>query len=110
MTQARLVGPDGEEVESLDKPGEVLISSPNLFTGYLGNEEATKDAFDERGWLRTGDIGMFKKSPNGAEHLFILDRIKEMIKVKVGGLRRYLPCGACSADANAIPGSSSRSC
>ncbi|KAH6855930.1 hypothetical protein B0I37DRAFT_366142 [Chaetomium sp. MPI-CAGE-AT-0009] len=82
MTQARLVGPDGEEVESLDKPGEVLISSPNLFTGYLGNAEATKDSFDERGWLRTGDIGMFKKSPNGAEHLFILDRIKEMIKVK----------------------------
>lgn len=26
---------------------------------------------------------MFRKSPGGVEHLFILDRIKEMIKVKV---------------------------
>ncbi|KAK3290800.1 uncharacterized protein B0H64DRAFT_368292 [Chaetomium fimeti] len=82
LTEARLVGPDGEEIESLDKPGEILFSAPNLFIGYLGNPEATKAAFDERGWLRTGDIGMFKKSPNGTEHLFVLDRIKDMIKVK----------------------------
>jgi acyl-CoA synthetase (AMP-forming)/AMP-acid ligase II len=83
MIQARLVESDGNEVESLNSPGEVLLMSPTLFKGYLDNEEATRAAFDDRGWLRTGDIGMFKKSPNGAEHLFILDRIKEMIKVKV---------------------------
>lgn len=87
LTKARLVGPDGKEIESLNEAGEIFLSSPNLFRGYLGNEEATKESFDEGGWLRTGDVGMFKKSPNGAEHLFILDRIKEMIKVKVSGLR-----------------------
>ncbi|KAH6632038.1 hypothetical protein F5144DRAFT_592886 [Chaetomium tenue] len=82
LTKARLVGPDGKDIESLNEAGEIFLSSPNLFRGYLGNEEATKESFDEGGWLRTGDVGMFKKSPNGAEHLFILDRIKEMIKVK----------------------------
>lgn len=83
MTEARLVDPNGNEVEGLDSPGEVLIRAPNLFKGYLGNDQATKDSFDDKGWLRSGDIGMFKKSPSGTEHLFILDRIKEMIKVKV---------------------------
>jgi acyl-CoA synthetase (AMP-forming)/AMP-acid ligase II len=82
MTEARLVASDGREVEALETPGEVLLKAPNLFKGYLGNDQATKESIDNDGWLRTGDIGMFKKGPNGAEHLFILDRIKEMIKVK----------------------------
>ncbi|KAK0701266.1 hypothetical protein B0H67DRAFT_595721 [Lasiosphaeris hirsuta] len=82
MIQARLVDQNGAEVETLDSPGEIFLMSPTLFKGYLGNDEATKDSFDEHGWLRTGDIGMFKKSPNGTEHLVIRDRIKEMIKVK----------------------------
>lgn len=32
--------------------------------------------------MRTGDEGLFRKGPNGHEHLFIVDRIKELIKVK----------------------------
>jgi acyl-CoA synthetase (AMP-forming)/AMP-acid ligase II len=80
--KARLVGPAGEEIETLDTPGEVLLMSPTLFRGYLGNDGATESAFDGSGWLRTGDIGMFRKAPSGHEHLFVLDRIKDMIKVK----------------------------
>ncbi|KAK4169041.1 hypothetical protein QBC43DRAFT_296370 [Cladorrhinum sp. PSN259] len=82
--QARLVGPEGNEIEAFGAPGEILLHSPTLFKGYLGNEEATRNAFDSRGWLRTGDVGMFKQSLNGdgAEHLFVLDRLKELIKVK----------------------------
>ncbi len=80
--QARLLGPAGEEIETLDTPGEILLMSPTLFRGYLGNEAATGGAFNGGGWLRTGDIGMFRKAPSGHEHLFVLDRIKDMIKVK----------------------------
>ena len=80
--QARLVGPAGEEIETLDTPGEILLMSPTLFRGYLGNDAATGSAFDRSGWLRTGDIGMFRKAPSGHEHLFVVDRIKDMIKVK----------------------------
>jgi acyl-CoA synthetase (AMP-forming)/AMP-acid ligase II len=79
---ARLLGPAGEEIETLDTPGEILLMSPTLFRGYLGNDAATGGAFDGGGWLRTGDIGMFRKAPSGHEHLFVLDRIKDMIKVK----------------------------
>ncbi|KAK4105140.1 acetyl-CoA synthetase-like protein [Parathielavia hyrcaniae] len=81
--QARLVGPAGEEIEALDTPGEILLMSPTLFRGYLGNDAATEGAFDAAGWLRTGDVGLFTRAePSGHQHLFVLDRIKDMIKVK----------------------------
>ena len=83
LFEARLLGPEGQEIETLDTPGEVLLRSPSIFPGYLGDDEASTGAFDGDGWLRTGDIGMMKLGPNGTEHLFIVDRIKDMIKVKV---------------------------
>lgn len=33
--------------------------------------------------MRTGDEAVFKVGPKGTEHVFIVDRIKELIKVKV---------------------------
>lgn len=46
--------------------------------GYLNNEKATKETFDDQGFLHTGDQGSID------EHgiITILDRIKELIKVK----------------------------
>jgi malonyl-CoA/methylmalonyl-CoA synthetase len=35
--------------------GEVQLRGPNIFAGYWGREEATRDAFSE-GWFRTGDL------------------------------------------------------
>lgn len=35
------------------------------------------------GYMRTGDEAVIRKSPLGNEHIFIVDRIKELIKVKV---------------------------
>jgi acyl-CoA synthetase (AMP-forming)/AMP-acid ligase II len=81
--EVRIVGPNDEEITGYGEPGEVLFRADNLFIGYLGNEEATKKTFDADGWMRTGDVGMVRVSPNGNEHLFIVDRIKDMIKVKV---------------------------
>ncbi len=40
--------------------------------GYLNNEEKTKEAIDDEGWLHSGDIGKIDK--NG--FLFITGRIK----------------------------------
>ena len=60
------------------------MNSPSLIQGYLGDEQANRTLFSTDGWLRTGDVGLFNLSPNNAEHLFVVDRIKDMIKVKVG--------------------------
>jgi 4-coumarate--CoA ligase len=46
--------------------------------GYLNNPKATADTMLEGNWLRTGDIGYYDKE----ENLFIVDRLKELIKVK----------------------------
>ncbi|KAK9190133.1 hypothetical protein WN943_018735 [Citrus x changshan-huyou] len=56
--------------------GELWLKSPTIMRGYFGNEEATAAAFDEDGWLKTGDLCYF----DGEGFLYIVDRIKELIK------------------------------
>jgi 4-coumarate--CoA ligase len=46
--------------------------------GYLNNPEATAATITPDGWLRTGDLGRVDEAGN----LWILDRVKELIKVK----------------------------
>ncbi|OJJ04283.1 hypothetical protein ASPVEDRAFT_85686 [Aspergillus versicolor CBS 583.65] len=79
--EARIVTPDGEEVTTYDTPGELWIRSPSVVLGYLNNEKATKETFTD-GWMHTGDEAIIRKSPKGVEHVYIVDRIKELIKVK----------------------------
>lgn len=76
------MSPDGQEITTYNTPGELLVRSPSVALGYLGNEKATKETF-QGGWMRTGDEAVVRISPSGTEHIFIVDRIKELIKVKV---------------------------
>ncbi|XP_058795136.1 uncharacterized protein LOC131666470 isoform X2 [Phymastichus coffea] len=61
-----------------NQQGEVCIKTPNITLGYYKDPEATKQAFDEDGWYHTGDIGYY----NEAGEIFIVDRIKEIIKYR----------------------------
>ncbi|KNG82891.1 AMP dependent CoA ligase [Aspergillus nomiae NRRL 13137] len=79
--EARIVSPEGQEITAYDTPGELVVYSPSVVLGYLNNEKANKETF-ENGWMRTGDEAVFRLSPKGTEHVFIVDRIKELIKVK----------------------------
>jgi long-chain acyl-CoA synthetase len=55
--------------------GEVLLRGETLFAGYHGDERATRDAFTDDGWLRTGDVG----SIDSDGFLTITDRKKDII-------------------------------
>ncbi|MBW4716021.1 acyl-CoA synthetase [Saccharothrix obliqua] len=60
------VGPplDGVEVRVVgDEPGEVEVRGPNLFLEYLNRPDATRAAFTEDGWFRTGDLAVVE--PDG---------------------------------------------
>ncbi|EMD63968.1 hypothetical protein COCSADRAFT_172195 [Bipolaris sorokiniana ND90Pr] len=66
--------PTGTEV------GELWVSGKNVMKGYYKNPQATSEAIvmeDGIRWLKTGDIAYF----NEAGRIFIVDRLKELIKV-----------------------------
>jgi acyl-CoA synthetase (AMP-forming)/AMP-acid ligase II len=76
-TEVRIVDPlSGGDLE-LGEDGEVWVRGPQVMAGYLNNPAATAATLDGEGWLRTGDIGHL----NDAGHLFVVDRLKELIKV-----------------------------
>ncbi|MDO4949887.1 MAG: AMP-binding protein, partial [Bacteroidales bacterium] len=55
--------------------GEIIVKGDNVMLGYYKNEEATRLAIDEQGWLHTGDLGIIDSRGN----LFIRGRSKNMI-------------------------------
>jgi acyl-CoA synthetase (AMP-forming)/AMP-acid ligase II len=56
--------------------------APSVVLGYLNNDKANQETFQD-GYMRTGDEAVVRKAPSGNEHVFIVDRIKELIKVQV---------------------------
>lgn len=55
--------------------GEIVTRGANVMLGYYKNEEETKEAIDNGGWLHTGDLGIMDKEGN----IFIRGRKKTML-------------------------------
>ncbi len=63
-----------------DNEGEICVKGSNVMLGYFKDPEATKDAFDEEGYFKTGDYGKF--GPQG--ELYITGRKKNLIILSNG--------------------------
>jgi long-chain acyl-CoA synthetase len=73
--ELRLLDDKGAEVRAGD-PGEIVVRGPNVFSGYWGDEAASKLVLDDEGWFRTGDVGLLDEGD-----LFIVDRKKDLVIV-----------------------------
>ncbi len=68
--QVRIDSPDPAKV-----PGVLYLKGPNVMKGYFKNDEATREALSDDGWLNTGDICTMDRDG----YLYIRGREKNMI-------------------------------
>ncbi len=69
----RVIRPDGSECAA-GEAGELCLHGPQLFRGYA-NADLMEQAFDDHGFLRTGDLGTVL--PSG--HVKITGRLKDVV-------------------------------
>tara|TARA_B100001248_G_scaffold262713_1_gene261365 strand:+ start:23923 stop:25593 length:1671 start_codon:yes stop_codon:yes gene_type:complete len=72
----RVLNPETLEEQSPYEQGLLSLRGPNVFTGYLNNEEATAKAF-ENGWLVTGDLARFDEDG----FLYVEGRLSRFSKI-----------------------------
>jgi long-chain acyl-CoA synthetase len=72
----RIVDETGDDVLRGDA-GEIWVSGPNVFQGYLDDPEQTARVLTDDGWLRTGDIAV----TDDDGYLYLVDRAKDLIIV-----------------------------
>ncbi|KAI9710273.1 MAG: hypothetical protein M1820_002767 [Bogoriella megaspora] len=76
--EAKLVPTETRE-NNKSTEGELWVSGPNIFAGYLNDPAATAHALPGDGWFRTGDLARYTPE-DGA--FYITGRSKELIKYK----------------------------
>lgn len=64
----------------LGEGNEIQVKSPSIMKGYWNRPQATREAFTDDGWLKTGDVGEFDREG----FLKIVGRIKEIIVTSTG--------------------------
>ncbi|CAN1344852.1 4-coumarate--CoA ligase 2 [Linum perenne] len=76
--EMKIVDPETGSSLPKNERGEICIRGHQIMKGYLNDPESTSATIDKQGWLHTGDIGFIDDD----DELFIVDRLKEIIKYK----------------------------
>lgn len=82
-TELKIVDPATGNEMPLGEPGELCVRGPLVMAGYFNKPDATRQAFDESGYLRTGDVGFMDEQG----YITLVDRTKDMIIV--GGFKVF---------------------
>jgi acyl-CoA synthetase (AMP-forming)/AMP-acid ligase II len=98
----RTVRPDGTDCAS-NETGELLVSGPNVMAGYWDHADATREAIDEEGWLRTGDAARI----DDEGYVWFVDRVDDAYDssghvVYPGDVERALAQHPAVADAGIV--------
>lgn len=73
LCSVRIVDEEGTDVRD-GRVGDLLFAGPGVTPGYWNDEEATRAAFTDDGWLRSGDLAL--RDSDG--FYYIVGRRKEM--------------------------------
>ncbi len=73
-TETKILEPDAQGC------GEIALKGSMIMQGYYRNEEATKEAFTEDGFFKTGDVGYLDED----NYLYLTGRAKSMIVTEGG--------------------------
>jgi acyl-CoA synthetase (AMP-forming)/AMP-acid ligase II len=73
-TEVRVLSPDGEALPE-ESVGEIRVRGPGVMRGYHRQPGETSEAFDEAGFLRTGDLGILDEDG----YLHLVGRTKDVI-------------------------------
>ncbi|KAH9889951.1 acetyl-CoA synthetase-like protein [Cubamyces lactineus] len=75
-TALRILKADGSW-GGYNEPGQLIMTGPSMSIGYYNDPQTTAETYRD-GWIYSGDEGYV----NEQKELFIIDRIKELIKVR----------------------------
>ncbi len=73
--EIRIVDPESGRVVAAGQTGEFCTRGYSVMRGYWGDEERTREAIDNEGWMHTGDLATM--DPEG--YVNIVGRIKDMV-------------------------------
>lgn len=98
-TEVKVVREDGS-IAASGEPGEICLRSASNMLEYWGDREETARAFDEEGYMRSGDIGYVDEEG----FLYIVDRKKDMVisageNIYCAEVERVLLAHPCLAEA-----------
>lgn len=83
METGQILGPNQQ--------GELRIMSDYLMNGYYNDPEGSKGAWDEDGYLITGDVGYYDED----YCFYIEDRVKDLLKYQSWHVREIFQSFNC---------------